>query len=879
MGDWPLLGRDEEMDIVAGSIDRSADHAGVVIAGRAGVGKTRLAREAVRVAVRRGWVVRSAAGTAAAQQVPLGAFSAWIDPGGERQHAGVVAAVIAAITAGDDDAPVLLVVDDAHLLDELSAFVLAELVRRRLAVVVTTVRSGQATPETLTALWKDGHLRRLDLQPLSRPQSEELLRGALGGELGAETAHRLWELTRGNVLFLHALVRQELAADRLTDSAAGWQWNGELTASASLTDLIGLYIGSAPAAVLDVLDLVAAAEPLDLAHLTALADPAAIEEAERRELISVSDTSPSGTIQVAHPLYGEVRRANTGAVRAARLRGLIAKAMREPRSGVGEPDPARLAVLWLDSDLPGDAEVFTRGTLAAFQRLDLALTHRLADAAVAAGAGVEARLLLAQSLLRLGRADEAETAVELPGDHPHDFIWVFTKLLRASNLLFPRAKPEESWTVVEDALDAMQANPDPSLLGLRVVQLAMKAQPAEAVTSAESVDRHRLPALPAIILACGLTIAYGDLGRLESAREAAAVGNRIAADSPEAAYQAIALNIVLADALILAGCIEEARTLSEQLKQQWADIPGVPHSVATMINGLAALAHGDTATALANLSAAITEAEATESRTSRNGLSYLLWIAYTEALARAGQADAALDAQHRMQRSRHPTYVFTESALLHASAWVAAARGRTSEAIQLAERGAEFARAHHQNTREIRCLQAALQFGAKPDTARLAQLADLVGDPRSILVARWAQALAANDGDGLLEISGDLETMGDRIAAADAAAQAAVGFERQNRRGARLTAAGRVSRIMAECAATSPATRAVATPLPLSSREREIATLVAEGLSNRDIAETLTMSVRTVEGHIYRACTKLGAANRGELGRIVSEFAGSPAGA
>jgi DNA-binding CsgD family transcriptional regulator len=43
-------------------------------------------------------------------------------------------------------------------------------------------------------------------------------------------------------------------------------------------------------------------------------------------------------------------------------------------------------------------------------------------------------------------------------------------------------------------------------------------------------------------------------------------------------------------------------------------------------------------------------------------------------------------------------------------------------------------------------------------------------------------------------------------------------------------------------------------PLPLTDREREIATLISQGLSNIEIAEAFTLSVRTIEGHIYRAC-------------------------
>jgi DNA-binding CsgD family transcriptional regulator len=45
-------------------------------------------------------------------------------------------------------------------------------------------------------------------------------------------------------------------------------------------------------------------------------------------------------------------------------------------------------------------------------------------------------------------------------------------------------------------------------------------------------------------------------------------------------------------------------------------------------------------------------------------------------------------------------------------------------------------------------------------------------------------------------------------------------------------------------------------PLPLTARESEIAKLVAQGLSNKEIGDRLAVSVRTVEGHIYRINTK-----------------------
>ena len=45
--------------------------------------------------------------------------------------------------------------------------------------------------------------------------------------------------------------------------------------------------------------------------------------------------------------------------------------------------------------------------------------------------------------------------------------------------------------------------------------------------------------------------------------------------------------------------------------------------------------------------------------------------------------------------------------------------------------------------------------------------------------------------------------------------------------------------------------------------------LIGEGLSNREVAERLTLSVRTVESHIYRAMTKTGTASRDELAALL----------
>lgn len=68
---------------------------------------------------------------------------------------------------------------------------------------------------------------------------------------------------------------------------------------------------------------------------------------------------------------------------------------------------------------------------------------------------------------------------------------------------------------------------------------------------------------------------------------------------------------------------------------------------------------------------------------------------------------------------------------------------------------------------------------------------------------------------------------------------------------------------------STPALRQASGRLPLTDREYEIVMLIGEGLSNRAVAERLTLSVRTVESHIYRAMSKTGTSTREELAALL----------
>ena len=75
-------------------------------------------------------------------------------------------------------------------------------------------------------------------------------------------------------------------------------------------------------------------------------------------------------------------------MRARRLAGRIAAVMSESGAGAA-PDPVRLGLLWLDSDVPASSGVLYRAAAEAFRRLDTALCERLAEAAIRAAFDVD----------------------------------------------------------------------------------------------------------------------------------------------------------------------------------------------------------------------------------------------------------------------------------------------------------------------------------------------------------------------------------------------------------------------------------------------------------------------------------------------------------
>jgi DNA-binding CsgD family transcriptional regulator len=132
--------------------------------------------------------------------------------------------------------------------------------------------------------------------------------------------------------------------------------------------------------------------------------------------------------------------------------------------------------------------------------------------------------------------------------------------------------------------------------------------------------------------------------------------------------------------------------------------------------------------------------------------------------------------------------------------------------------------------------------------------------------AAHADALARGDAHALVRAAEELERRGFLLFAAEAHAQAA-GLHRDP--SAARTSRTRAASLARRCqGARTPALSGLVLG-ELTARQRQIVALAAAGLTNRQIAEHLTLSVRTVGNHLYSAYARLGSGDRSALPWLV----------
>jgi len=155
---------------------------------------------------------------------------------------------------------------------------------------------------------------------------------------------------------------------------------------------------------------------------------------------------------------------------------------------------------------------------------------------------------------------------------------------------------------------------------------------------------------------------------------------------------------------------------------------------------------------------------------------------------------------------------------------------------------------------------------AEPAAERLSVLAASMDGPFAAARAAHATALAARDPNALAAVGHEFAVLGANLYAAEAVAEAAVLYRRAGASREAAASARRADLLASRCEdARTPALLGLDVRARLTRAEVETAHLAAAGRSNREIAEQLTVSLRTVENRLYKIYEKLGVTGRDAL--------------
>lgn len=844
-----------------------------VVAGPAGVGKSRLADELADAAEAAGWTVVRARGSRAAATIPLGALAHLLpdDPGRGATRLEVLHRALTHLTRLAADTRLLVVVDDAHHLDEASATLAHLMVTASPAVTLLTIRSEEASPDPIVGIWLDGHADRIDLAPLSRRETEELAEVLLGGEVDRATLAELWRLTRGNALLAVETIRAARAAGVLRRAGGMWHHGGSLGSADRLAAVIDGRLAHLEAADRAVLELLAVGEPVPVAVLERAVAPGSIERLERYGLVEVTtqgqDAASGGSIRTLHPLYGEVLRDRMPRTRVRAATRQLADAL-DAIGARRREDVFRLALWRLEAGQAGDPAVLTEAARWAVNLFEHDLAERLASAALTSGADDRARLALAEALAGLGRGDAAEREFARIAATSSGPALAAVTVPRAWNLALQVRDGAAALSVLRsaaagcddrDAVDELVAVEATLRSFLGDLDGALEAS-QRILSRPGAADRVVLQALTIFTIACALR------GRPVTAMpgidRGLALAERIDEPVPLAATK-LRVSRILASAfegdLLEAERVGQACYLDALERNARHDIGAYGVSLTHVLVDRGRISA--CVKVLAETSVAVSHVDPLAVAPACAGLRAL-------ALAQSGDlpgAEAALDDHDR----RHPEPHRFVAHVRRARAWLEVQRGRSEAAVSLAREAGLELRAAGFPVWAAWILHDVVRFGA-PELV-VGDLAELAGTTEGRLVpalAEHAAAVVSGRAGAIEGAAADLADLGADLVAAEAYA-AAARAHRQEGREESARKADRHSRRLARGCVGARTPGITAPAIDLTARQREVARLAASGLTNREIGELLRVSSRTIDNHLAQVYARLGIAGRSELAAAI----------
>lgn len=812
----------------------------VEIRGGSGTGKSTLLERLGEYLLNRTWTVVRVDGVPEFRGVPLGVLQSDGGPGQNSRGSAVRRAVDEFAEGLRSEACVL--VDDWDALDELSRGVIRTAVAQASASIAVTrsgPRNGSNDPVGIDFAYS------ADLGPVRFDELEAVLRARMGGPLEPSTMSRLFAKSGGVVGFALALADAGVREERIVLVRNRWTavrhlWSPSLSASVEAR-LRGLDDGS-----VDALATLALLGVVDDVTARALIPQQLLEALEGRGLVSLYPSGGRMYVSVTPALIADYLRETTARSRLSRLSETAGARLQAHETAMQDDTHARV----------GDA-VFVR-LVQEKHRISRAVALDAFHSGVDATAAAEWVETLVKTDSSAEEIDEAITRAAQNVSNGDERVRL--AVLRAENLAYGHDDVAGSSRVLDE-------------------------------TRCETAEQEAMVAVgrAGIALMCDLSPSLEDI--------------------PSPDDEELSLETRAASARLRAAMLTSLTrfTESDAMLDYAHDTLGATDSYLSMISVLNAVAMGDVERALRvsrrGFDEAMTELDVESLR--RHG--YALVVALLEQGTYA-EADTVLDRVLMLgepgSRPRHEFFglmsmgaIMADRRLFRSAAtdfrrhldgidlpqgpfpgmgksW-ALARGVTvgpeaddaAEALQLA--AAEYERRGHvwlgrwarllaiELSRSPAWLEEAtaqsVDAGPALDAYERYVAALVLGQPSALIAA--GDALSENGRYGLA-----LTTYSEAERLADERGDAVAEAEGQER--------------FAALAARLPlgeydTSRFVVGISELSERETEISVLAAAGMSNKQIADQLVLSVRTVESHLNRALHKLGLSSRSQLTRYL----------
>ncbi len=805
------------------------------------------------------------------------------------------------------DSPLVLVVDDLQWCDAPSARALAFIGRRLEGLPVALILASRPLDPALTpeaaALVADPATDFLRPSPLTRAAVSALIADQLSGAPHPRFVEACLKVTGGNPFLLVELL-SEAAAGGLAPTASAAEDVGSIVprgvANAVLLRLARLAPPAAALArALSVLG--DGAQVGDAARLAGLAgtdlDPAMVG------LISAGVVEPGGTIRFTHPIVRRAIYDDISPAERERLHHFAWRTLRDRRA------PLRQVAAHVMQTQPAadpDVTALLRG--AAGDALALgdaagaaALLSRAMQEPPAEGERAAVLLALGQARARAGMPEAVAPLLELV-EHGEEEATIAAAAIELGGMLFFAGRAAEGAAILRCAQERLPAV-GPAREQLEVALLAASYTSVSARREADAtIATLRDPGGPArgVLQATTLaTLAMDEVTYLRSASTAIDLAQRaLAAGLPREPHRGQSWVLLALAALVACDAFDDAlRGVDEILAQ--ARARGSALTVVTMssLRAIIELRRGDLIAAQADAQTAI-------------DLAPDLLGAEFAGLAVAAAVLAGLDRGETPDSLRrlidgagigYDTEFMPNAPLRYASGVLRAAAGnheaaieelrscafdhpahggenpamfpwRSSAALSLAELG-RYGEARALAADEV---QRAQSFGAPRAIGIALRVHSLVG-PSAQRQAGLAAALAVlTDSPARLEHARVLVDVGATLRAAGRRTAAREPLLEGLTMAARCGARALERRARTELAAIGIRPRGVdrAGPDSLTASELRVAELAAKGGTNREIAQTLFVTEKTVETHLGRAFRKLDITSRRQLPDVLASARG-----